>query len=95
MNLLELRKKLGFNKAEMAKFMKMSRPTYYYTESGKRKMKRDELELMRQIAQRLKNGERIWKPEPSNEPLASTTSKQVKLADGLYTIYTTIIYVKH
>lgn len=60
-----------------------------------RKVIRDELELMHQIEQKLKHGERIWKPEPSNVPLASTTSKQVKFADGLYTIYTTIIYVKH
>lgn len=95
MNLLELRKKLGYNKLEMAKLMNMSRPTYYNKEDGKSKMKQDELELMQQIAQRLNNGERVWKPEPSNEPLASTTSKQVKFSDGWYTIYTTTIYVKH
>ena len=95
MNLLELRKKLGYNKLEMAKLMNMSRPTYYNKEDGKSKMKQDELELMQQIAQRLKNGERIWNPEKSNVPLASTTSKQVKFADGLYTIYTTTIYVKN
>jgi len=95
MNLIELRKKLGYNKLEMAKLMNMSRPTYYNKEEGKSKMKQDELELMQQIAQRLKNGERIWHPEPSNVPLASTTSKQVKFSDGLYTIYTTTIYVKN
>lgn len=90
-----LRKKLGYNRGEMAKLLNMSRPTYYNTEDGKREMKPNEIELMEELVRNLKEGKRIWKPEPTNVPLASTTSKEVQFSDGLYTIYTTTIYVKH
>lgn len=93
--LLELRKELGYGRVEMAKLLNMSRPTYNATEDGKRPMKQDEIELVEKIIDKLEDGERVWKPEPSNVPLASTTSKEVQFSDGLYTIYTTTIYVKH
>lgn len=95
MNLLELRKTMGVNAREMAKLLIIPYRRYKGIEDGKCEPMERERELIEAIIKKIEKGERVWEPEPSNEPLASTTSKQVKFADGWYTIYTTTIYVKH
>lgn len=82
MNLLELRKTMGINAKEMAKLLIMPYRRYKSIEEGQCEPMERERELIESITRKIEKGERVWYPEPSNEPLASTTSKQVKFSDG-------------
>lgn len=99
-NVRNIRKALGYNINDFSFLLGVSTVTIWNYERGKSKMKREQCEIIISLikskySSNYAERDKVCNPEPSNVPLASTTSKEVKFSDGLYTIYTTTIYVKH
>lgn len=99
-NMKSIRKELGYNIKEFSFLLGVSSVTIWNYERKQSKAKRKQCEILIDLIKSKRSShyganDMALNLGPSNVPLASTTSKEVKFSDGLYTIYTTTIYVKH
>lgn len=99
-NIRSIRKELGYNIKDFSSLLGVSNVTIWNYERGQSKAKREQCEILIDLIKSKRSSHyggnnKVLNLATSNVPLASTTSKEVKFSDGLYTIYTTTIYVKH
>lgn len=87
-DLKAFRKKYGYSQNDMARYLGISHVTYIAYEKGRRTLSP---KLQSQFEQLQKGENRLL---PDTSLLSTTTMKEVQLADGLYNVITTVVYLK-